>query len=394
MEHGGTRADFRALGRFRGDPERLYAATRALDFDIESWDWLAAAAPEPDTDLSDQLEGWVRAWISCSRWAGTVGRRPAYLYHLERAGIGPLVDAVREKVVELAEAWDWPAVDRLEATSTDHLEVSYALLEAGNHAAWNAPSFRIGMLDDAAEYRAWYLALRLELQLRGQLPRSYTEVSEYDGAARILVNPTQLYADDFGRTIPESRKRRIVDEWCDFFASGPTPIRYLAFTSRAPKRLISALHGQTQLRGLSIKWGDYDDISALATMPDLWIAELNGASGLADLEPLRSAGSLRILRLEDTRRVADYSPVGDLVGLEELELRTGLTSSALPIPSIDFLRKMSSLRHLVLAGRVLDEDYAPLLVRADLESLWLRKQKSMHPSYEELALAIPGLRLE
>lgn len=320
-------------------------------------------------------------------------RRPAYKYHLDRAGIGPLALGVRERVFELVEEWRWPTIGELETLDLDHLETTYALSEMANHVgpAWDAPYIPSDAEEDEAA-RRWGLALRLELQGRGQLLRGYTEVSDYDGAERILLHPSQLYTDDFGRPIPRSRMKKIVDEWCDFLEAGNTPIRYIEISTRAPKRLISSLRGQTQLRGLQIKWGDYDDISALALTPDLWLAELKGAPALTDLTPLRSARSLRVLRLDDTRRATDYSPLADLRSLEELELTSGFNSPGLNLPSISFLRGLTGLRRLVIGSRVLDEDYSPLLGLTNLEDLWVQRQKVMHPTYEELERAIPALR--
>jgi len=390
QSEGRTREAFAALGSFHGDAERLYDTTRRRDFDIQLWDWIAAASPRPELSPIDQIEGWAWAWLYCSRWAGTVGRQPASVHHAERAGIGPLLQATGDRIVEIAESWRWPAIDELETLDDGQLETSYALLEAANHIARPVPR-RSAMTDDEDEFavreQAWRLALRLELKMRGQLPRVYTEVSEYDGSERILLEPTQLFADVFGRPLPRSRLKRIVDEWCEFFEAGPTPIRYLDISSRAPKRLITALRGQAQLRGLAIKWGDYDDVSAIAGMPDLWSLRLGGASGLTELAPLRSATSLRVLELEASRRLTDYSPLGALSTLEEFRV-TGSTA----IPTIAFVRGLTGLRHLLIGARVLDEDYSPLLELAGLEKLRVHKQRTMHPSYEELEERIAGMR--
>jgi hypothetical protein len=282
MAHGDgrTREDFAALGAFRGDAQRLYAATRGRDWDIQLWDWIAAASPPPEISPIDQIEGWARAWLYCSRWAGTVGRRPAYTYHAQRAGIGPLLDATRDRIVEIAVGWRWPEISDMSALDDERLETTYAIFEAAEHVSRKVVRHFADYLADLERDRAWTLALTLELEGRGQLPRVFTEVSEYDGAERILIAPTQLYADEFGRPIPQARLKRIVDEWCEFFEASSTPIRYLDISSRAPKRLVAALRGQTQLRGLEIKWGDYEDISAVSRMPDLWTLRLGGASGL------------------------------------------------------------------------------------------------------------------
>ena len=142
-------------------------------------------------------------------------RRPAFKYHLDRAGIGLLTLGVRERVLELVEEWRWPAIDESETLDLDHLETTLALSEIANHVGppWDAPYIPSDDKEDEAN-RAWALALRLELQARGQLLRGYTEVSEYDGAERILLHPSQsLYSDDFvfdPALADEEDRRRVV----------------------------------------------------------------------------------------------------------------------------------------------------------------------------------------
>lgn len=389
---GRTREDFARLGSFRGDPGGLYAATRGRDWDIELWDWIAAASPRPEVAPIDQIEGWVWAWLYCSRWAGTVGRRPAYIYHAERAGIGPLIGAAGDRIAEIAESWSGPSIEELGGLDDERLETTYVLVEAAAHVSRPvAREFDMEMRERERE-QEWKLAIRLELRARGQLVRFATEVSDYDGAERVQISPTQLHADEFGRPIPRSRLKRIVDEWCEFFEAGPTPIRYLDIASRAPKRLVAALRGQTQLRGIEIKWGDYDDISPVGGMSDLWSLSLGGASGLTDIAALRSAPSLRVLAIEGCRRLSDLAPLGDLRALEELSLTSGFGSGPLALPTIGFVRGMTGLRRLVVGATVLDGDYSPLLARTDLEALWVRKQRNMHPSLAELHDQIPGMR--
>ena len=122
--------------------------------------------------------------------------------------------------------------------------------------------------------RAWSaLRLRVRSPMWATL-RGYTEVSEYDGAERILLHPSQLYSDDFGRPIPRSRMKKIVDEWCEFFEAGNTPIRHLEIRRERPSGSPRGCAEMTQLRAVQIKWGDYEDTTALALKLDLRIAEL------------------------------------------------------------------------------------------------------------------------
>lgn len=334
---------------------------------------------------SEQVDVWVAVWIFCSRWAGTVRRGAAGSWSLARAGAEPLIDEVRARILDAADEWRWPAIEEFGDLDDDELEVTYALrsaFEEVTHRQFGSP----GTEEEQELELAWKLALSLELSSRGQLPRVVTELGDYDGEERLVLAPSQLYYDEVGRVIPASRRKRIVDEWCEFLAAGSTPIRYLYIASRAPKRLISALHGQTQLRGLEIKWGDYDDLSAVAGMPDLWRLVCRGASALGDLTPLPEAGALRVVELEDCRRLSDPSPLAGLTSVESLSI------TIRSLPTIAFLRGMTSLRSLALVARVLDEDYTPLLDHRQLDELWIRKQRRMQPSLEELARHIPVLR--
>lgn len=385
MGHGDarTREDFAALGSYRGDPAGLYRATRGRDFDIDVLDWLTAAAPPATIDPIEQVDSWVAAWMYCSRWAGTVRRPPAADWDVRRAGAGALIDEIRERILREVEHWHWPRVDALDDVGDDELELSYALLcafEGITHWLFNPTVTE----EERQEHQSWKLALTLELASRGQLPRVVTDVADYTGEERIVLAPTQLSFDEFGRDIPASRRKRIVDEWCDFLASAPTPIRSLRIASRAPKRLITALSGQTQLRELWVKWGDYDDLGAIASMPDLWSLTLGGATALEDVAPLASAPALRELHLGDCRRLTEVAPLAGLRAVESFAIHTR------SIPTISFLRGMPRLRSLVLGAGVADEDYSPLLGR-DLRRLWIRKQRRMHPSLAELTEHYPML---
>src|SRR5215203_5785145 len=97
-------------------------------------------------------------------------------------------------------------------------------------------------------------------------------VDAYSGESAIFVEATQLYVE-------RAFASRIVREWCEFFAAGPSPIEELGFVSRTPARLWNSLAGQTQLRVLRMKWGDYSDLSVVEQMEDL--AELRLGSSPA-----------------------------------------------------------------------------------------------------------------
>ena len=68
----------------------------------------------------------------------------------------------------------------------------------------------------------------------------------------------------------------------------PTPLTSLQFTSRTPKRLFAALAGQPQLLRLVVKWGDYEDLSSVASMTGLPHLKLRGATAVSNVAALAS----------------------------------------------------------------------------------------------------------
>jgi hypothetical protein len=176
-------------------------------------------------------------------------------------------------------------------------------------------------------------------------PPIITTVAEYAGQAAIRVSATQL-----GVAYSRADAKRIVAEWCQFFSSpSPSPILELHFTSRTPKRLFEALAGQSQLRRLRVKWGDYDELDALADMVNLTDLTLGGASSVRSLDPLARLRRLERLHIESLRYVRDLSPLRHLTSVTDLEVGGDWRSPRIAhVDSIAFLADMPQLRDLAL----------------------------------------------
>ena len=213
-----------------------------------------------------------------------------------------------------------------------------------------------------------------------------TEVSEYRGEAAVRVSATQL-----GTRYSAAAARRIVDEWVNFLAAGPSPIRELDFTSRTPRRLFEALAGQTQLRSLTVKWGDYSDLSPLTGMAALQRLTLRGASGVHDLTPISVLTRLETLAVEGFRDIRDLSPLGELQHLTSLELGGNwMTPRNAHVGSINVLRQLPGLQQLQLHTLIVDDkDYSPLLALPNLNAVRFMKARGMRPPYEELKSRLP-----
>ena len=216
--------------------------------------------------------------------------------------------------------------------------------------------------------------------------RILTRLAEYRGEAQVVVGATQL-----GTEYSQSQARRVVDEWAEFFASGPSPIRDLRFVTRTPKRLFEALRGQTQLEALALKWGDYADLTPVARMTDLRKLHLSGASSVEDVQPLAGLSRVENLLIEGLRRVRDLSPIGDMSGVRDLEVGGNwMTPRIVHVESFSFLRKMPQLRSLLLHSIAADDpDYAPVLALPNLTSVRVMEVRGMQPSIDVLKAETP-----
>jgi hypothetical protein len=208
-----------------------------------------------------------------------------------------------------------------------------------------------------------------------------TTVAEYAGQSAIRVAATQL-----GPRYSSSDAKRIVAEWVEFFASGASPIQDLGLVSRTPRRLFDSLAGQPQLRRLSVKWGDFEDLSALSGLTDLSFLRLGGASRVRDLRPLSGLPGVAELELESLRHARDLCPIGAMSGVTSLTIAGAVWSLRIAhVDSISFLRDMPQLRRLRLEAVIVDDlDYSPILELPDLQSLWVMKARGMHPAFDDL----------
>jgi hypothetical protein len=207
---------------------------------------------------------------------------------------------------------------------------------------------------------------------------------EYNGETVVAIEATQL-------DVAPAVASRIVREWCSFFAAGPSPILDLEFVSRTPRRLFASLEGQPQLRRLALKWGDYEDLTALTSMVNLAHLRLGGASSVIDLTPL-VALPLRDLELDGPKRVSDYSPLGDLPALERLAITEPEWGPRLHTSTIGWLQGLEELRELVLAPIVDDHDYSPILALKNAERIYVSRHPAMRPDWEELLRLSAGVR--
>jgi hypothetical protein len=216
--------------------------------------------------------------------------------------------------------------------------------------------------------------------------RRLVEVGEYAAEPSVMIAATQL-----GSAYPERRKRQIVDEWVEFFRSGPTPIRSLRFTTRTPKRLFDALSDQHQLTSLQVKWGDYDDLSVLSSLSQLHTLRLAGASKVRSLADLAGLQRVETLQVDGLQGHIDASPVGEMRAVKDLELGGDwIGPRNVRLQSVAFLAQMPQLERLLFHTLIVDDlDYTPLLALSNLKKVRVMAARGMTPTHDELMHSLP-----
>jgi hypothetical protein len=216
-------------------------------------------------------------------------------------------------------------------------------------------------------------------------PPLITRLAEYSGEPSVRLKATQL-----GTDYSPTQARKVVAEWVEYFGSGPSPIQELRLVTRTPKRLFDALAGQTQLQLLTVKWGDYDDLSPLSGLQGLRTLALRGASKVADLGPLAGLRNVQTLDVEGFVRL-DLAPIGKMQGVVDLDLGGNwMTPRIAHVNSIAFLRQMPQLRRLILHTMIVDDlDYSPILDLPNLEAVRVMEARGMRPTHEELMARTP-----
>jgi hypothetical protein len=177
-----------------------------------------------------------------------------------------------------------------------------------------------------------------------------------------------------------------IGAWCEFFARGPSEILDLTIRGQTSQRLFDALASQTQLRRLSIEYGPFDDLTRLDGMRDLVDLTLGSATSITSLSPLERHTQLLSLQLHNAKRVHDYSAIGKLVNLKQLSIDGGKADS------IEFVRSLTDLKLLIWGLVPADLDYSPLLDLVWVEEISLRVQRGAKPTAIDLEWALPGVQ--
>lgn len=160
-----------------------------------------------------------------------------------------------------------------------------------------------------------------------------------------------------------------------------------------PQELFNTVCEQKELKRLYIKWGVYQDISAISKLQELEYLHIGSGAGVLNIESLAKLKNLVALSVENFQKIKDYHA---LVALDNLELLSiegdGLSPKYIHVDSLDFLREMKQLRSFSLTtAKVTSKDYTPILELENLEYLCLPSCKEVKTIYDKL-LMLPKLK--
>jgi hypothetical protein len=223
--------------------------------------------------------------------------------------------------------------------------------------------------------------------------RRVVEVAEHRGEPTLAINCTQLGGTFTPQFASAKEKKRILREWCDYLKANPGSFTSLAFGTRMPQELFDAVCHQRALVHLEIKWGAYEDLSALAKMRALRVLHIGSGARVGSLAPLTELTELMALSVENFQKITDYAPLTRLRKLQSLSIEGDILGPQHIKPdSLEFLREMPQLRAFRLIGaRLQSKDYRPVLALQNLEHLTLTPRPEVKAVHAELA-GLPKLQ--
>ncbi len=222
--------------------------------------------------------------------------------------------------------------------------------------------------------------------------RAVVELAERRGEMELTINCTQL-GDSFTPQFASAReKKRILREWCDHLTANPTGFTSLRFVSRMPQELFDAVCHQRNLVTLAIKWGAYEDLSALEKLQDLRVLHVGSGARVRSIVPLTRLPKLLALSLNNFQKITDYAPLARLGMLQSLSIFGGLSPQYIKVDALDFLSRMPQLRAFyLLTARLQSKDFRPVLALQNLEQLTLQPSREVKALYSEL-VRLPRLK--
>ncbi len=220
-------------------------------------------------------------------------------------------------------------------------------------------------------------------------PKSVIEISEYNGEDKLIINCTQLGS----KYKTQKQKKKVLLEWCEFLKEHPDTFTDLRFGTKMSQELFDALCHQRNLKRLEIKWGTYQDISAIQQLENIELLHIGSGASVEAIEPLSELKNIIALSVENFQKINNYECFSNLKSLESLSITgDGLSPRYIKIEDIKFLKELNQLRFFrLLTERLKSKDYTPILELISLEHLTLRSNREVKKLFDNL-IKLPQLR--
>lgn len=199
------------------------------------------------------------------------------------------------------------------------------------------------------------------------------KVKDYSGQKILILSCTQLDCS-------QSEQNKIVNEWCELFRTNQLPVEKIWFTSRISQKILDSICYQTNLKGLWIKWGVYDNIYSIANLKSLEYLHLGGGASLKNIDSVFELKNLKAFEAVRLFNIHDYSLLKNLEKLVDISIEGDPYSSfkKVSIKSLDFLNEMPQLIRLNLCmTKIEDQSYRPISNLPNLKFLELPRDKDL-----------------
>lgn len=185
---------------------------------------------------------------------------------------------------------------------------------------------------------------------RAHPPAAIRDPAELTGSDHLTLSWT-------GST--ESRRRALIRNWCQVLPQ-LQGVRLIWLVSRVPQALFEAACQVPGLEGLYIKSSGIKSIEALHEARTLRYVHLGSSPSIVSLTPASDLRQLKVLGVQNLKRIHDLSPLAVLSGLEELSVE-GSMWTVQHVDTLGPIAFLTELRFLSLVNlRARDRTLKPL----------------------------------
>ncbi len=193
-------------------------------------------------------------------------------------------------------------------------------------------------------------------------PDSITYPNEYKGQTKVNIACTQQL------NITTNEQKKLVKEWIDFLPSCKN-IEMLWFTTHTTQQLFESVCKLENLVGLNIKWSNIKTLDNISRLKNLKYLSIGSSSQIQNIYPLAGITQLEVLRIENFKKITDYSSLTALTNLKFFSIEGGMYTKQ----KIDSFEPFSKLTNLIYFSAVMiscaDKRIDPLFKLKNLKTI-------------------------